>query len=150
PALSEKYPRFSEWPSEFTLNSQGPTFWVEGSHSPMSAIVRETGMQTFSAHAPKGFYYWAELLGKAFVDKYRAEHLGKAVEGIYFDGHSYWRQIADDSWQAFAKQDIMLHLKTQRKISTSGRKAEASEMEDCLNYIQSHAFIKAAGPCVFQ
>lgn len=46
--LRKKFPRFSSWPGEFILGAQGPTFWVDGSASPLSATVRATGMQTFA------------------------------------------------------------------------------------------------------
>ena len=50
-ALTDKYSGFAAWPGEFSLNAMGPTFWVDESKSPKSATVRETGIQTFSAHA---------------------------------------------------------------------------------------------------
>jgi hypothetical protein len=85
-ALAKKYPSFAGWPGEFLLNEQGPTFWIAESASPKSAIIRETGIQTFSAHAPKGFYSWADLLGADFVREYKAASIGRAIEGIYYDG----------------------------------------------------------------
>ena len=37
--LHKKYPRFSEWPGKFDVGGHGPSFWIEGSESPKSAIV---------------------------------------------------------------------------------------------------------------
>src|SRR6185369_16714379 len=62
------FPRFSEWTGDFVVGAPGPSFWVDGSTSPKSAIVRETGMHTFAAHAHKAFYSWAELVGAEFVE----------------------------------------------------------------------------------
>jgi hypothetical protein len=62
PALKEKYAAgFAEWPGDFVVGSQGPTFWVPASKSPKSAIVHEGGIYTFSGNASQSFYTWADL-----------------------------------------------------------------------------------------
>lgn len=107
--LAKNFPRFAEW-GEFTLGSQGPSFWLDDSTSPKSAIVRETGMQTFSAHAAKGFYRWADLLGIDFVKTYQAKEIGVVTEEIYHDGRDYWRQIPSGKWCHWAIENVKEHL----------------------------------------
>jgi hypothetical protein len=144
--LEKKFPRFSEWPGEFVLNSQGPTFWIEQSRSPKSAIVRETGIQTFADHAHKAFFTWSDLLGCEFVKQYESAALGRAVEGIYFDGKHYFRKIANESWRPFERSDIALHLKAERKVRPRPDKTGVSKVEHCIAYIQTHQSVVGAAP----
>ena len=150
PALEKKFPRFSEWPNDFALGAQGPSFWVEGSLSPTSAIVRETGMQTFANHALQGFASWKDLLGTAFVRDYEVDAVGKAVAGIYFDGRYYWRQIPSGEWKAFDKADISIFLRKYRGVSIKTDKDGISELTTALAYIQSYQNVAGAGPFVFR
>jgi hypothetical protein len=149
PKLKERYPRFADWPGEFVLNSQGPSFWVDGSTSPKSAFVRETGIQTFADHAHKAFFTWSDLLGYQFVKDYEALAIGRAVENIYFDGRHYFRQIANESWKPFERHDIALHLKAERKVSPKPDKG-VSGVERCLAHIQSHQSVVGAAPFIMK
>jgi hypothetical protein len=147
PLLRERYPKFAEWPGEFAEGAQGPTFWVDGSTSPLSAIVRATGIQTFSAHASKAFYSWADLVGKAPLERFEADFAGKAVEGIYFDGRHYWRKLERGDWKSFERGDLSMHLRVARGVSPKG---EPSPLDRCLIFLQEHRHIECAGPVVFQ
>lgn len=148
--LREKYPRFAEWDGDFTLDSMGPTFWVDGSVSSKSAIVRETGMQTFAGHAHKAFFSWSELIGADFCDKYKTEQLGKAVEGIYYDEKSYYSKNAYGVWCIDPKENIIGLLKHERGMSDLKRKGESmSELERALVYIQRHNRVKTAASFAF-
>lgn len=150
-ALDKKYPRFSEWPGEFSLHAQGPSFWVDDSTSPKSAIVRETGMQTFSAHAAKGFYSWADLLDHAFTQSYKADNLGRAVEDIYFDGRSYWRKDPGDRWSAWDYNRIRDHLQTTRKLNPKRDKVTcSSDIDRAMEYIHDYQKVEGAGPFIFR
>ena len=77
-AVKEKYPNFN-WPGDFTLDSQGPTFWIPESVSPLSAIVKPGGMFTFAMHASKPFYCWTDLLGKEFSAKFQQDSIAQAT-----------------------------------------------------------------------
>lgn len=149
-ALVAKYPKIQEWPTEFTLESQGPTFWIEGSTSPKSAIVRESGIQTFSAHAPKAFYNWADLLGIQFVKQYEAEALGRAVADVWFNGKHYYMRGADNIWNARERTDCAQHLKIDRKVSTKAAKDGTSPLEEAMCYIRNHHKVVDALPFVMQ
>lgn len=149
--LQKRFPqRISEWTSEFVEGAQGPSFWIEGSVSPKSAIVKPTGMFTFASHAVKPFYGWADLLGKDFVDRYAAEMMGKAVEGIFFDGKTYFRQDGYGAWKPFAKEDIKDHLATDRGLSTVKDGGVPSEVSRAMQYIQNWQGIDGAAPFVYQ
>lgn len=148
PELASKYPRFIEWPGEFALGEMGPSFWIDGSVSPKSATVRETGIQTFSAHATQAFYSWGDLLGAQFVKGYQADNLGRAVAGIYHDGKGYWRQLPGGMWRPFEKNDIREHLRVARGISQKSDKQGISDLDRAMQHIQSFQEINGAGPFV--
>ena len=148
--LLKKWPLL-EWPgAEFVEGSQGPTFWVEGSSSPKSAIVKTTGLFTFSSSAPKPFYSWADLVGAKFVDDYTSTMMGKAVEGIYFDGSSYYRKNGFGQWRPFSKEDIGAHLRVDRGLSPQKQGSAPSEVERALAFVQNWAGVDGAAPFVFQ
>ena len=148
--LREKYPKFSSWPGDFTLGAQGPTFWVDESISPKSAIVRETGMQTFSAHAGKAFFSWPELLGMEFCQNFEREKMAKACDGIYFDEKSYFSKNNAGIWCMDTQTNISILLKTSRGISDARRKGENStDLEKALNYIQRSNRVKTAASFPF-
>jgi hypothetical protein len=149
-ALEKKYPNFSKvWTSEFIEGATGPTFWVEGSSSPKSAIVKPTGLFTFSAHAIKPFYSWADLLGQTFVDIYASEAMGRAVEGLVFDGSKYWRKDGFGDWKNFTKEDIVSHLVVDRGLDTKKGEGDSSETTRAIQYIQNWQNVIGAAPFVF-
>ena len=148
--LAKKYPRFHEWEGDFIEQSQGPTFWVTGSTSPKSAIVRETGMQTFAAHAAKGFYRWADLLGIDFVRQFEAKRMGIAVEGIYFDGVNYWYKSSGGLWQPWSQGDTELHLQQQRGLSKKVDSTGATLIKQALSFIHENQRVSAALPLVYK
>lgn len=150
--LSEKYPRFSDWPGEFVLGSQGPTFWVEGSASPKSAIVKEGGMFTFSAHAAKAFWPWEDrdMLGADFVNQYKARELGKAVEGIYWDEKNFWHKDGNGLWTTLNKDDTCRHLIESGVSNRRDPATRLSPLDKALNYVQRHQRICGAAPFVYR
>jgi hypothetical protein len=149
-ALEAKYESFKKWDVDFVLNAQGPTFWIDGSTSPKSAIVREQGIQTFSAHAAKGFYSWADLLGIDFVKNYQAEEVGRAVENIFFDGHDYWRRSLNGLWQNFDKAATILHLEMSRGLSSKIGPDGKSPIKAALEYIHNVQRVVEAGPTIYR
>lgn len=149
--LEKKYPNLNAiWPGDFVEGAQGPSFFIEGSESPKSAIVKPTGIFTFAAHATKPFWSWADLLGKTFVERYETELMGKAVTDIYFDGKSYWRKDGPGNWKPFPKEDTASYLKVFRGLSAQGTADEPSEIERGLQHIQMWQGINGAAPFVFQ
>lgn len=147
--IEKKWPQHG-WPGEFVEGAQGPSFWIDGSSSPKSAIVKPTGMFTFSAHAVKPFYPWSDLLGAAFVDKYKTEMMGKAVEGIYHDGGKYYRKDGFGDWKAFSKEDVVAHLNVDRGLSIVKDNGAPSEVSRAIQFIQNWQGVVGAAPFVFQ
>jgi hypothetical protein len=146
--LEKKWPNC--WPGDFVEGAQGPSFFIEGSASDKSAVIKSTGIFTFSAHAAKPFYSWADLVGIQFVKEYASKMMGKAVEGIYHDGTNYFRKIGFDQYRAFNKEDICLHLRVVRGLSSSKLGDEPSEVERGLSYLQDWQGIDGAASFVYQ
>lgn len=151
PRLAELYPRFAEWPGEFTEGSQGPSFWVEGSVSPSSAIVKAEGMLTFADHATKSFYSWSELLGASWVDSVVSSQRGKSVENIWYDSRLYWNLLPSGRIVADSATAISLKLRLERGVSQKRRRGqEFSPLDEALNYIHTNQRIVGAGPFLFR
>lgn len=147
--LEKKWPNHG-WPGDFVEGSQGPSFWIDGSASPKSAIVKPTGLFTFSSHAVKPFYDWADLLGIQFVEKYKTEMMGKAVEGIYHDGTKYYRKDGYGEWKYYTKEDIASHLNVDRGLSSVKDQGSPSEVARAIQFIQNWQGVVGAAPFVFQ
>lgn len=149
PELVKKYPG-AAWPSDFVEGSQGPSFWVEGSTSAKSALVKAEGLYTFSAHAPKPWYSWRDLLGSQFVDEYESKNLGAAVDGIFFDGKGYWRKDGRGKWMPYTKEDTASHLAIERHLSRNAPKGQSSEVDRALEHIRQWNTVIGAAPFVFR
>lgn len=147
--IEKKFPTHN-WPGEFVDEAQGPTFWLAGSVSPKSAIVKPTGLFTFSSSAPKCFYSWSDLLGVDFVRTYETEMLGKAVEGIHHDGKQYYRTDGFKDWKPYTKEDVQSHLVTTRGLGSTKEGDTPSELSRAMEYIRDWQGIVGAAPFVFQ
>lgn len=146
----KRFPRFSEWPGEFVIGAQGPTFWVEGSLSSKSAIVHETGLHTFSSHATKAFYPWAEIVGMEFVQATENNVLGKAVEGFHYDGRNFIFRDGEGKFAFETKDNVRMLLATNWGLRSAKSKGESSsEVERALSHIILHQRVDAATSCAF-
>lgn len=144
------FPRFREWPGEFVLGATGPSFWVDGSESPKSAIVRETGMQTFSSHATKAFYPWAEIVGSKFVEDSESIRLGRAVDGVYFDGRNFIVKDGSGTYAFHTKDNMRLLLQGNRGLKGGNRKdGSLSEVDRAIVHVLQHSVVAGASSCAF-
>lgn len=147
--IEKKFPAHG-WQGDFIEESAGPSFWLAGSVSDKSAKVKTTGIYTWSAHAVKPFYSWADLLGIQFVEEFKAKTMGKAVEGIYHDGTTYYRTTGYGEWKGFTKEDVCSHLRVDRGISSAKNGDVPSDVDRAVQYIQNWQGIDGAAPFVFQ
>ncbi len=147
--LEKKWPAHG-WPGDFVEGSQGPTFWINESSSPKSAIVKTTGMFTFSGSASKPFYSWADLVGAQFVKDYSSKMMGEAVKEIYHDGATYFRKTGFGAWKGFSKEDIAGHLRVDRGLSSQRQGDQPTEVDRAIQHIQNWQGIDGAAPFVFQ
>jgi len=144
--LDARFP--GKWSGPFEEGARGVRFWDESANNPTAAIVRSTGMQCFTG--PKPFVPWGEIFGRKFVDAYRADTVGAAIEGVWFDGRDYWRKI-EGVWRLFKRQDITLNLRVAHGISDERQRGvAASQMDEVINQIQQAKSVDGAAPFIYQ
>lgn len=147
-----RYPRFaSDWPfPTLALGQQGPSFWVEGSTSPKSAIVTEIGMQTFAAHAIKGLYTWKEIVGAQFVESVEEAHMGAAIRDIYTDGKTWFiREETTGQWQDYDIAGVRRRLQVRGMSDRKGRGETADDVTRAIDHMSSNSRVDIAASCPF-
>ena len=147
-ALRERYAAFN-WPGAFELETQGPSFWLEGSESPQSAIVKLGGLFSFAAHASKPFYSWTDLLGKEFTDKFQSDSIAKATEDIWWDSKKFWRRV-NGVYISMEKAELQSYFKVSCRLSAKPAQNGVSPMESALEHIYNHQRVTGAAPFVFR
>ncbi len=148
--LLKKYPRFAEWEEPFQVESMGPSFWIEGSTSPKSAIVKEGGLFTFADHADKKFYNWGDLLGEEFVAIYRIKLIEPVIENIYVVGEEKYQVFTKKrEWKPYSYREIIRHLRDDWKLTETAEKGKVSMIDEALNLIKKEHFANAVGHIPF-
>lgn len=139
--LKEKFPGFT-WPGPFEPESSGPSFWVPGSQSSNSAILKPDGFLTFSAHATKPFYNWSDLLGPEFVKGVKDTAIAKATMDIWHDGKKFFRK-KNGVYVGIEKDEVLNHLQVDCGITKK-------ILDETLSHIYNHNYIESAGPFLFR
>lgn len=147
-AIKDKFPTFS-WPGDFAVESQGPSFWVEGSTSAMSAIVKKDGMFTFSDHADKPFYSWGDILGSDFVKDFTKTAIAVATKDIYWDQKNFWRK-KNGYFANVGIGELQNYFKVQCRLSSKPGKDGQSQVDKALDHIYNANAITGAGPFLFR
>jgi hypothetical protein len=149
-ALREKFPNFN-WPGPFVHNSQGPSFFIPGSTSPMSAILKSGGFYTFSAHADENFKTWSKLLGPEFSQQWSNEAITKATSDVYHDGHDFYMLGIEKNFRSATKDELQNYLKVNCRMSAKADKQTGTSQVDlAMNHIYRQNRIVSAGSFVFQ
>lgn len=146
--IRSQFPNLN-WPGEFAVEAQGPSFWIPESVSPLSAIVKPTGIFTFSAHAVKPFYTWADILGAEFVKQFAETTVSKATTDIWWDSKRFWRKIRAQ-YASLGREEMMNFLRVDCSLSNKPAKDGVAPLEMALSHIFNHNRIKAAVPFVFR
>jgi hypothetical protein len=147
-ALAAKYPRFSEWTADFKPESQGPSFWLDQSVSPKSAIIKKHGIFTFSSHASKSFYTWADLLGHDFVKTYERESMGSALQDIIRDDGTYYIRMPG-GWKTHKEDEVKRYLRVALGMSDKRGEETHSPVDRALIHIGNANRVKGAGDFVY-
>jgi hypothetical protein len=146
--IKEKFPGFT-WPGEFAVDTQGPSFWVPGSTSALSAIVKKDGMFTFSDHADKPFYPWSDIIGSDAIKKFTDSAIAKATADIFWDGKHFWRR-KQEQYLSCDMAELNNFFKVNCRLSTRPDKSGVSMIDLALNHIWSVGTIHGAAPFVFR
>lgn len=141
--LAAKFPHFC-WPSDFQPESTGPSFWVPGSQSSNSAILKLEGFFTFSAHADKPFYTWADILGAEFVKQFTTAAISKATTDIWFDSRKFWRK-KKGCYVPMEAPELTNYLQTACGITAKGGK-----LAQTMAHIYEENCVENAAPYLFR
>lgn len=147
----ELFPNFS-WPSEFKPESQGPTFWIPESTSPMSAIIKEDGIFTFSAHAAKPFYSWGDILGADWVKDFQANSITAATKDVYYASPWFWWQApwAMGAFVASPEKVFRGYLISRCHLSdTKPKNGGQSPAEEAMTHIALENGVHGAAPFLY-
>lgn len=147
-AIVEKYPGFS-WPGDFLVESQGPSFWVEGSTSTQSAIVKKDGMFTFSAHAAKPFYSWADILGDDFVKEFASNSIARATNDVWWDGKRFWQKNGG-VYVSLEMSELLNFFEVDCRLSSKPGKDGISPVKLALRHIYANGRVTGAAPFIFR
>lgn len=141
--IKRQFPHF-DWPGTFQNDSQGPSFWIPDSVSPLSAMVKPAGMFTFAAHAAKPFYSWADILGVDFVKTYGDNSLAAATADIYWDGRNFW-MLKSGVYAGLNQAEMLNYFETR-----CGMKPTSKKCKEALRHIYDANYISGAAPFVFR
>lgn len=146
--LAKRFPKFNNWPGEFELESQGPSFWVENSESPKSAIVKPWGMFTFAEQASKAAWGWHELVGKDVADSIVAKKMSDAASEIFFDGLKYFIRTSPNRWDGYGVEPLRRVLKIQHGLTGLSEPGGVSQIEEALHMAEYVNKVNAVAPCI--
>lgn len=136
------------WPGPFTDGARGPRFWDALADNPTGCTLRTLGVQAWTGEAR--FIPWAELLGAAFVKEYRANRIGGAIDGVYFDGRDYWQRDETGCWRPWTSEAMKRRLGVMFRLSADApRRGEQSEIAQAMTTIENIHSIDGALPCLF-
>jgi hypothetical protein len=147
-AIRERFPGFS-WPSDFVVGSAGPSFWITDSVSPMSARIKPDGIFTFSAHAVKPFYSWADILGPEFTRGYADGAMAAATKDIFWDGKNFWRKVKG-VYKACAEKEMDIHFRVDCGMSNKKDKSGTSPIDKALSHLHNECRVDGAAPFLFR
>lgn len=146
--IKEAFPDFT-WPGDFLPESTGPSFWVPGSTSSQSAIVKPEGMFTFSDHADKPFYTWADILGAEFVKAFTRGAITKATDDVWWDEKKFWRK-KKGIYTSMDSSELQNYFRVECNLSLKSAKGGVSPVEQALGHIYNESYVVNAAPYVFQ
>jgi hypothetical protein len=145
-AVHERFP--GRWEGPFEEGSRGVRFWDPMADNPTAAVVRPTGMQCFTG--PSGFVSWSQIFGVPFIEQFTAKRVGDMLDGIWYDGRSYWYQSADEKWESRAEKEMIRFFKVEHGLSADREKgAIYSEVEQALHLVDQHRRVAGAAPFVY-
>jgi hypothetical protein len=146
--LKNRFPSFV-WPSDFTPDTQGPSFWIPESTSPMSAILKAEGFITFSAHAAKPFYSWSDILGPEFVRQFAIESITKATTDIFWDQKRFWRKKGE-KFIGLDMNELVNYFRVNCRLSPKPGADGNSTIDLALNHIYNSNDVVGGAPFAMQ
>jgi hypothetical protein len=145
--IERKFPNV--WKGPFEDGIRCKRFWDPMARNDSSAVVRSTGFQCFSGDQP--FVTWSDLLGPAFVEKFKADTTGEVVAKFFYDTRNYWYMSAQGHWSTMNKEDLKLMLKVKYGLpAVPGKNESASDVDRVIFAVQEQKLVHAAVPFIHQ
>lgn len=146
--IEKEYP--GKWRGDFAVGVRSKRFWDSQADNETAAVVRESGFQCFTG--PDPFVPWGQLLGDAFIKRYDADRIGRALNNIYYDDCTgkYWFQDARERWVPSLTSDVTRLLKVDFGLDPRPPKGGTySEIDKTILEIQKHRRVDAALPFLY-
>ena len=135
------------WVGEFAANARGCRFWDPSASNATAAIVRETGMTCFTGD--KAFVSWGEIFGPGFVDQYRNDRIGTAVEQIFYTPAGSYLLQEGSEWHDLRIDAARRRLRL-RGLSLSVEKGEQqSEVDKAISAVEQLNYLSGSVPVVY-
>ena len=141
--IFKRYP--GKWHGDFKLDAIGVRFWDEKADNPTGCQVKPDGMLCFTGNVP--FVKWSEIFGSDWVDEQKILSLGKAGQGIFFDGKHYWEK-SGTRWYQFSRTDTLAALTVRGLSNKLMRGQTSSDAERVLEFVRRENRIDGAAPLI--
>lgn len=135
------------WTGPFVEGARGVRFWDARADNATGCTLRQHGVQAWTGESR--FIGWPELLGAEFVSQYRANRIGGAIDGVYYDGQDYWMRDQEDLWRGYSGQQIARRLGVLHGLSNEGRRGAQSEIAQAITTVEDMRSVDGAFPCLF-
>lgn len=134
------------WQGEFAEGKTGVRFWDNAADCPTGCQIKPEGMLCFTGKVP--FVAWSDLFGREWCEEQKTVNLGKASEGLFFDGKMYWEQVGE-RWRSLCRQDTILLLKNRGMSDKAPKGSTVSEVDKVLRFTHGpEGRIDGAAPMV--
>lgn len=142
--VNKRFP--GRWQGPFEEGRQGVRFWDPAADCPTGCQVKPEGMLCFTG--TQGWVTWSEIFGATWVSEQRAVHLGKAGEGVFFDGKNYWEDRGGHRYSTLTRTDAILLLKTRGLSDKTPKGLTVSDAERVLRFIQQESRVDGVAPLI--
>lgn len=135
------------WLGPLAEGARGIRFWDPAADNPTGCTIRAGGVQAWSGEGR--FIPWAELLGEPFLRQFRADRIGAAIAGTYFDGAHYWQRDEAGLWRDLNVEAIRRHLQVVQGLAPAPRAGRPGEVAQALTAIERMQRVDGAFPCLY-
>ncbi len=141
--IQKRWP--GRWTADFKVDAQGVRFWDPQADNATGSQVKPDGMLCFTGPVP--FMPWGDILGHQWVAEKRASTIGKAGDGLHFDGRDYWRLVGG-VWRQVARVDVGLHLQSRGLSDRVPKGKTISDVGEVMVHIQNQNRVDGASAFV--
>lgn len=130
-------------PTPFEPGRHCRRFWDPDSDNDRGCIMTEGGVRVFVPH-DLPFMTWANIFGRAFVEKYESRKFTAASSDLWWDGVSFWMKENDGVYRTQLLTDLSRKLRCQGLSSAVPKGETASEIDHLLCSVQDTKQVESA------